>query len=53
MIAAGVRNFAGGLASAPLAKSLRPQTDGSVLITDGPYLEAKEHAGGFWISGNR
>jgi hypothetical protein len=20
-----------------------------VLITDGPYLEAKEHIGGFWI----
>jgi hypothetical protein len=20
-----------------------------VLITDGPYLEAKEHVGGFWI----
>jgi hypothetical protein len=20
-----------------------------VLMTDGPYLEAKEHVGGFWI----
>jgi len=20
-----------------------------VLITDGPYLEAKEHVGGFWV----
>jgi hypothetical protein len=20
-----------------------------VLVTDGPYLEAKEHVGGFWI----
>jgi len=39
MIAAGVRQFAGGLGS---AKSLRAQTDGGVLITDGPYLEAKE-----------
>ena len=47
MIAAGVRIFAGGLSSAPLAKSLRPQPDGGVLITDGPYLEAKEHVGGF------
>ncbi len=49
MIAAGVRNFACGLSSAPLAKSLRAQPDGGVLITDGPYLETKEHVGGFWI----
>ena len=46
MIAAGVRKFACGLGS---AKSLRAQTDGGVLITDGPYLETKEHVGGFWI----
>ena len=46
MIAAGVRKFACGLEA---AKSLRPQTGGEVLITDGPYLEAKEHIGGFWI----
>ena len=49
MIAAGVRIFACGLAPAPLAKVLRPEPDGGVLITDGPYLEAKEHIGGFWI----
>jgi hypothetical protein len=49
MIAAGVRNFAGGLASASFAKSLRPQPDSGVVITDGPYLETKEHIGGFWI----
>jgi hypothetical protein len=46
MIAAGVRKFACGLGS---AKSLRTQGDGGVLITDGPYLETKEHIGGFWI----
>jgi hypothetical protein len=46
MIAAGVRKFACGLGA---AKSLRAQSDGGVLITDGPYLEAKEHIGGFWI----
>ena len=46
MIAAGVRKFACGLGS---AKSLRPQTGGGVLITDGPYLETKEHIGGIWI----
>ncbi len=49
MIAAGVRIFAGGLTAASGAKSLRAQPDGKVLITDGPYLETKEHIGGFWI----
>src|SRR6201981_2523829 len=46
MIAAGVRKFACGLGS---TKSLRAQSDGGVLITDGPYLETKEHIGGLWI----
>jgi len=49
MMAAGVRIFAGGLSPARNAKSLRAQRDGKVLITDGPYLETKEHIGGFWI----
>ncbi len=49
MDAAGARLFAGGLESASHAKSLRKQDDGKVSITDGPYLEAKEHIGGFWI----
>src|SRR5690349_16668172 len=46
MEAAGVMKFAGGLGP---AKSLRTQTDGKVLITDGPYLETKEHLGGLYI----
>ena len=46
MVAAGVRKFAGGLGA---TRTLRPQANGEVLITDGPYLEAKEHIGGFWI----
>lgn len=49
MIAAGVRVFAGGLKAASRARSLRAQPDGKVLVTDGPYLETKEHIGGFWI----
>lgn len=49
MEAAGARFFAGGLQSAPHAKSLRKQPDREVFITDGPYLETKEHIGGFWI----
>ena len=47
--AAGARLFAGGLSAPSQAKSLRAQPNGEVLITDGPYLEAKEHIGGFWI----
>ena len=49
MEAAGARLFAGGLSAAKNAKSLRAQPDGKVRITDGPYLETKEHIGGFWI----
>ena len=49
MIAAGIRVFVGGLHSVKSAKSLRAQLGGKVLITDGPYLETKEHIGGFWV----
>jgi hypothetical protein len=49
MAGAGARFFAGGLQSARRAKSLRKQPGGKVLVTDGPYLETKEHIGGFWI----
>ena len=49
MIAAGIRVFVGGLHPVKSAKSLRAQPGGKVLITDGPYLETKEHIGGFWV----
>ena len=49
MKAAGIRIFAGGMQPAGMAKALRAQPGGEVLITDGPYLETKEHMGGFWI----
>jgi hypothetical protein len=49
MIAAGVRDFAGGLQSAGKAKSVRRQAGGEVVVSDGPYLEAKEHVGGLWL----
>jgi hypothetical protein len=50
MEAAGyVTKFAAGLSPAANAKSLRWQPDGEVVITDGPYIEAKEHVGGFSI----
>ena len=43
---AGVLKLAGGLGA---TKSLRGQSDGKVLVTDGPYLETKEHIGGLYI----
>jgi len=49
MVSAGVGIFVGGLSAASSARSLRAQPDGKVLITDGPYLETKEHIGGFWV----
>ncbi|HVK02728.1 MAG TPA: YciI family protein [Armatimonadaceae bacterium] len=49
MVAAGVRLFVGGLHAPGRAKSLRPQPGGGVLVTDGPYLETKEHVGGLWV----
>ena len=49
MKAAGVRIFVGGLHPASHARSLRARPDGQVLIAEGPYLETKEHVGGFWV----
>jgi len=49
MISAGVRKFACGISPASNAKTVRKQPDGTVLVTDGPYIETKEHMGGFWI----
>ncbi len=46
MVAAGVRRFAGGLGP---TRTVRPQTDGETLVTDGPYLETKELVGGITI----
>jgi len=49
LIASGARKFACGIAPVANAKTLRKQSNGKVLVTDGPYLETKEHIGGFWI----
>ena len=49
MVAAGVRLFAGGLAPVRSAKSVRAGRGGKLLVTDGPYIETKEHIGGFWV----
>lgn len=45
---AGVWVFAGGLDSSAKARTVRVK-DGAIERTDGPYLESKEHIGGFWI----
>lgn len=50
MVAKGIRVFVGGLRSESMAKSIRRNSqDGSTMVTDGPYLETKEHIGGFWV----
>jgi hypothetical protein len=49
LIAAGARKLACGITPPDQAKSLRGQPDGTVLVSDGPYIETKEHIGGFWI----
>ena len=45
---AGAWVFAGGLHPADSATVVREQR-GKVVTTDGPFLEVKEHLGGFWI----
>jgi len=49
MEAAGALFFACGLQPANLAKLVRADRNGKVIVTDGPYLETKEHIGGFYI----
>ena len=46
--AAGAWVFAGGLHSPGSATVVRVKDD-DVLITDGPFAEAKEHIGGFTV----
>ena len=40
--------FAGGLEAPNIATVVREQ-DGQIVTTDGPFPEAKEHLGGFWV----
>ena len=48
MKAAGAWLFGGALHDADTATVVRV-SDGEVLTTDGPFAEAKEHLGGFYI----
>jgi hypothetical protein len=45
---AGIWVFAGGLESVDAATVVDGQGE-TPVVTDGPYLESKEHLGGFWI----
>jgi len=48
LLDAGVFVFGGGLQ--PDVTATVVSSDGvEITMTDGPYLEAKEHIGGFWI----
>ena len=46
--AAGVWVFSAGLHEASTATVVRAK-DGEVITTDGPYIEGKEHIGGFTV----
>ena len=45
---AGVWVFAGGLETPETATVVREEK-GNILTTDGPFVEGKEHIGGFWV----
>ena len=40
--------FGGGLLTPDVATVVRDQ-NGQIVTTDGPFAEAKEHLGGFWV----
>ena len=46
--AAGAWVFTGGL-HAPSTATVVRRRGSEVMTTDGPYIEGKEHVGGFWI----
>jgi hypothetical protein len=46
--AAGAWVFTGGLHDSGSSTVVR-RRQSDVVITDGPYIEGKEHIGGFWI----
>ena len=37
------------MSSRTLIRSVRVKPGGKVIVTDGPYIETKEHIGGFWV----
>lgn len=49
LMGSGAFVFAGGLLPADAARVARTTGSGDVAVSDGPYIEAKEHIGGFWV----
>jgi hypothetical protein len=47
--AEGIEVFGAGLHPPETATVVDASKGGDVLTTDGPFAEAKEHIGGFWI----
>lgn len=48
LMEAGAFVFGAGLQPRAAAQVMRPD-DSGVITVDGPYVESKEHIGGFWI----
>ncbi|MEE9581580.1 MAG: YciI family protein [Acidimicrobiia bacterium] len=48
MRASGAFIFTGGLHGPATATVVR-RTDGELIMTDGPFVESKEHIGGFYV----
>lgn len=46
---AGVWVFAGGLTTPDTATVVRADDNGEIITSDGPFAEAKEQIGGFWV----
>ncbi|MFD5091854.1 YciI family protein [Amycolatopsis thailandensis] len=49
MKAAGAWVFAGGLHPPTTSTVLQAKENGAIAMTDGPYVEGKEHLGGFTV----
>jgi hypothetical protein len=46
---AGAFVFKGGMQGGPESATVVRQSGGDFVVTDGPYVETKEHLAGFWI----
>lgn len=49
MKAAGVRVFVGGLRATSSAKSVRPQGELGLVVSEGPCSTTTEYVDGFWV----
>jgi hypothetical protein len=49
VVDAGIWVFGGGLEPVDTATVVDAAKSGDGMVTDGPFAEAKEHIGGFWV----